>query len=277
VWALEGWGSSFEDGFKWKVGDGEDIFFSEDSWLGCDALKRVFPRLFSICSAKDAKVTELGFWANDVWVWQLAWRRSSFDWEKPLVDQLSQVLLEAGLVQGVADSWVWKVGGIHMFSVNSVYNHVRKDCEVVSSPIFSKLWGCKAVASVVLNAWKMLENKLATRVNLLRRGVLVENSACCLCGEEEESCRHLFFDCRFAWRVWCLCFKWLGVSFVYHIDPKSNFDQFRMSLSSDSVNVLWSTIWVGVLTEIWNHMNFIIFKRGVANASEVFALVQVNV
>jgi len=61
-----------------------------------------------------------------------------------LVDQLSQVLLEAGLVQGVADSWVWKVWGIQTFSVNSTYNHVRKDNEVVFSPVFSKLWRCKA-------------------------------------------------------------------------------------------------------------------------------------
>ena len=71
VWALEGWGRSFEDGFKWKVGDGKDIYFWEDSWLGCDALKRVFPILFSLCSAKDAKVAKLGSWSDGVWVWHL--------------------------------------------------------------------------------------------------------------------------------------------------------------------------------------------------------------
>ena len=27
VWSSEGWGRSFEDGFKWKVGDGKEIFF----------------------------------------------------------------------------------------------------------------------------------------------------------------------------------------------------------------------------------------------------------
>ena len=64
---------------------------------------------------------------------------------------------------------------------------------------------------------------------------------------------------------------------MFHIDLKSNFDQFKLSRSSDSVNVVWSTIWVGVVSELWNHRNFIIFKRGVADASEVFALVQVKV
>jgi len=27
VWDSEGWGGSFEDGVKWKVGDGKEIFF----------------------------------------------------------------------------------------------------------------------------------------------------------------------------------------------------------------------------------------------------------
>ena len=79
--------------------------------------------------------------------------------------------------------WFWerrivgfgRSGGLQTFSVNSAYNHVRKDREVVSSPIFSRLWRCKVVPSDVLTAWRMLENKLATRVNLERRGVLVEN------------------------------------------------------------------------------------------------------
>jgi len=127
-----------------------------------------------------------------------------------------------------------------------------------------------------LMAWRLLENKLANRVNLSKRGVLVESLLCCLCGKEEESCSHLFFGCSFAWRVWCLCYGWLGVLFVSHIEPMSNFVHFRMSLPSVSVNLVWNTIWVGVVSEIWNHRNHIVFKRGVADTDEVFALVQVK-
>ena len=112
VWDSEGWGRSFEDGIKWKVGDGKDISFWEDSWLRCGALKGVFPRLFSLSSTKDAKVVELGYWHNGVWVWQLNWRRSFFEWEKSLVEKLVQSLQEVKLVLGEADNWVWKVGGV---------------------------------------------------------------------------------------------------------------------------------------------------------------------
>jgi len=85
-----------------------------------------------------------------------------------------------------------------MFSVNSAYSLVRRDCEADRSLVFSKLWSCKAVPSTLFTSWTVMKNKIATRVNLERRGVLVESSSCCLCGKEEESYRHLFFDCSFA-------------------------------------------------------------------------------
>jgi len=47
------------------------ISFWEDNWLNCGLLKRVFPRLFYLSSAKATKVVELGVWTDGVWVWHL--------------------------------------------------------------------------------------------------------------------------------------------------------------------------------------------------------------
>ena len=131
--------------------------------------------------------------------------------------------------------------------------------------------------SALFTTWRVIENKVATRVNLERRGVVIENPLCCLCGMVEESSSHLFSVCDFAWRVWCLCFKWVGVSFVIHKNPLANFLQFRLSQTSDSVNDVWGAIWVGVVSSNWNHRNCVSFDRGVVDALEVFALVQINV
>jgi len=57
----------------------------------------------------------------------------------------------------------------------------------------------------------------------------------------------------------------------------SNFAQFRMNTSSDSINDVYRTIWVGVVGEIWIHRNSIIFNRGVVYTSEVCTLMQTNV
>jgi len=50
-----------------------------------------------------------------------------------------------------------------------------------------------------------------------------------------------------------------------------------MSQASVSVNEVWSTIWIGIVSEIWKHRNSVIFNRGVTDVSEVFASVQVKV
>ena len=97
--------------------------------------------------------------------------------------------------------------GCLTFTVNSAYVQVRRARGGESSSVYSKLWRCKVLPSALVTAWRVLENRVVSRVNLARRGVVVENSLCCLCGEEEESSCHLFSVCRFAWRVWCLCFE----------------------------------------------------------------------
>ena len=168
VWSSEGCGESFDDGFNWNVGDGKDISFLEDRWLAGGVLKRTFPRLFSICSAKNARVAELGSWSDGMWVWHVDWRRSFFDWEWPMADQLSQALLEARLGLGEADRWVWKGEGDQTFSVNSTYSLVRRVNAADPSSVFSKLWNCKAFHSDLLTAWRVMQNKIATRVNLER-------------------------------------------------------------------------------------------------------------
>jgi len=88
-----------------------------------------------------------------------------------MAEQLSQLLLGVGVALGESDRWIWKVGGLQSFTVSSAYNLVKKDNEADPLSVFSKLWRCKSVPTAVLMAWRVLENKFATKVNLSRRGM----------------------------------------------------------------------------------------------------------
>ena len=107
---MEDWGRNFEDAFKWKIGNGKEISFWEDNWAGCGVLTSVFPRLFSLSTAKVSKLAEFGGWINSVWVWHLAWRRRLFKWENLQESQLLQVLQGLRFDFEKEDSWVWKDG-----------------------------------------------------------------------------------------------------------------------------------------------------------------------
>jgi len=50
---MKEWGDSFEDCFKWELGNGKGIKFWEDRCVGNVALKGKFPRFFSLCGDKD--------------------------------------------------------------------------------------------------------------------------------------------------------------------------------------------------------------------------------
>jgi len=268
---LEGGSRNFEDAIRWKFGIRKEMLFWEDNCVGSGALKIVFPRLFSVSLSKTSKVAELGVWNNGIWDWKFAWRRSFFEWEKQLECHFSQV------VQGVCfhldkeDSWVWKGGEALSYTVKSAYNRLRGGQEGENATVFKQFWRSKALPSALVTTWRVLENKLATRVNLGK--CVVESSLCSLCRVEKESNSHLFFESSFLWLVWSRCFTWLGVQFVSHNDQLLNFSQFRLSNASASVNEVWGVIWTAVVSELWKHRNNVIFEWGVVDGLEVVALV----
>jgi len=118
--------------------------------------------------------------------------------EKPLVSFFFHDFQELSFDLEEMDNWVWKDGE---FLVNSTYNCLRRarEGEIVSA--YKKFWRIKVVPSALVSTWRELENKIATRVNLERRGITVESLLCSFCGVKEETCCHLFFECRIAWPV----------------------------------------------------------------------------
>ncbi|KAL8549553.1 hypothetical protein ACS0TY_008403 [Phlomoides rotata] len=65
---------------------------------------------------------------------------------------------------------------------------------------FKLIWKNFAPSKVIAHAWRLLWDRLPTKSNLCRRGVLGRNSDlnCCLCRQETETGKHLFFE--FGWR-----------------------------------------------------------------------------
>jgi len=64
------------------VGNGKNIFFWDDVWVGNEDLKSRFLRLFSLSISKDANIESFGNWDNDSWKWDIVWRRGLFNWKK---------------------------------------------------------------------------------------------------------------------------------------------------------------------------------------------------
>ncbi|KAK7267401.1 hypothetical protein RIF29_20073 [Crotalaria pallida] len=108
-----------------KVGDGKNTKFWLDIWLRVLPLKSHFPINYSISNQKEEEIVNLGSWINGVWVWNLTWRRTLFDWEKVVLNELNILLENVALKQDSTDSWTWKAAVDGVYSVKSAYKTIQ--------------------------------------------------------------------------------------------------------------------------------------------------------
>jgi hypothetical protein len=203
-----------------KMGCGNSIKFWKDIWVDNISLEHRFPRLFSISTQKDAMVQNVGSWMNGEWRWELTWRRNFFVWEEALVLELD-VVINGVMLAEVVDSWVWKPNLDDGFTVKSLFEYLQRTLRPQSalSPsahfTFKNIWKCAVPSKVSSFAWQLLWDRIPTRENLCKRGILNGAEALCPhCGVEVETSRHLFLHCPFASAIWYALNRWLGVVVV---------------------------------------------------------------
>ncbi|KHN37747.1 hypothetical protein glysoja_048115, partial [Glycine soja] len=75
----------------------------------------------------------------------------------------------------------------------------------------------KIPSKISVFAWRLIEDRLPTRMNLHRRQVQLQDLRCPFCREAVEETSHLFFHCVFiqpilwesmSWRYWWMAVTW---------------------------------------------------------------------
>ncbi|PNX87107.1 ribonuclease H, partial [Trifolium pratense] len=263
-----------QQAFK-KIGNGMKTSFWTDKWVGEFSLREKFPRLFSISLQKNVSVADV--WdASGIEIWTLVWRRRLFVWENTLLDELLLMLNQISL-SADDDQWVWRpeIGGC--FSVKSTYNLVSNLLVIgtVLTPeevaVFRVIWNCPAPSKVSALLWKLLHDRITTKVNLYRRGVIHSegHQSCAFCGNCAETAIHLLLYCDFATRVWRAVFDWLGMCLQFPHNFLSMFNSVacvpsRKQTRKALVMILGAVIWA-----LWQHRNQIVFENGTAEAAVV--------
>ncbi|KAL8515267.1 hypothetical protein ACS0TY_014106 [Phlomoides rotata] len=98
------------------------------------------------------------------------------------------------------------------------------------------------------------------RYNILPVGADVQ---CVFCRNAEETVRHVFFECSFAYNIWMGCFRWLGVETALPSIPMMNFLLFCGLLNWKRGKVIAGCIWACVVWTIWKGRNALIFRNEV--------------
>jgi len=80
--------------------------------------------------------------------------------------------------------------------VKSAYNRLVKHDTGGVLKVFEILWNLKVMPSAKFFVWRALSDRLATKQNFQRRGVILGDILCVFCGKEEETCSHILVSCE---------------------------------------------------------------------------------
>ncbi|XP_057452847.1 uncharacterized protein LOC130744703 [Lotus japonicus] len=225
-----------------------------------------------------AIVKELGEWRYGRWEWNFKWRRALRGREELWFDTLLNIINNGSLQDGRPDRWLWEPGEEGAYSVNSAYSFLQVSDLGVSDIDFQSIWSAFAPSKVKAFAWCMLLNRIPTKANLRRRGVIpAEGDVLCpFCNRIEECCDHLFCTCSRSFDVWNAVYRWLGFETVLPASSESLFSQFSFVGRNKKQRLAEITVWMASCWSLWITRNSVIFKDGVWDGGLVVELIQVR-
>ena len=114
-------------------------------------------------------------------------------WKGESVRESSALLNTVILQDNIQDSWRWLLDPMHGYSVRGTYRFLTSADESVISGAYNNVWHKLVLSKVSLFAWRLLQDRIPTRSNLMRRHVLQPNDNLCVggCGNFETA-NHLF-------------------------------------------------------------------------------------
>ena len=80
--------------------------------------------------------------------------------------------------------------------IGCVYKIVAKLLSNRLKRVMPDIWKLKIPSKSLVFAWRLIRDRLPTRMNLRRRQVVINEVQCPFCGDVEEEAAHLFFSCK---------------------------------------------------------------------------------
>ncbi|KAJ9555354.1 hypothetical protein OSB04_009968 [Centaurea solstitialis] len=204
-------GCNFSGSFEKEVGDGKSTKFWEDKWVGGEALKGKFPRLFNLETCKEVSIKDRGSFIENDWVWEWRWRRDPRGRELSEFSELCRLLdnFKPKLV-GV-DKFVWKldpVGGFSVKSLRGVLGERRVRLREVGVTVEPTRWDKSIPAKVNVFFWRASLGGLPCREVLDKRGLDMDSILCPRCNRDIETVSHALVSCEKVKALWLLVGKW---------------------------------------------------------------------
>ena len=162
------------------------------------------------------------------------------------------------------------------YTVQSGYRAVKDVQGARQRECFRMIRDLKVPGTTKVSGWRVMLDKLPSRVNLEIRGITVPRVLCLLCEKEVETTHHLLINCEVVQRLWIKCDIWVGIISVRPNDIEKHFLSFYINGMSNKATYVWRGMWLAVVKEIWTLRNRIVFEDGQVDEEEVFVMAQLR-
>jgi len=137
VWrAIRGLWSKLQENSKFRVGNGNNVRFWKDNWIGEVPLQDKFPDLMLLSSNPEIVVSDC--WSPQGW--NLNFRRHLNDWEvERVVDLLKEVDTFGGTIME-PDRLRWRHSSEGNFTVNKLYKRENSIMQEEELKIWRNVW-----------------------------------------------------------------------------------------------------------------------------------------
>ncbi|PNX71113.1 pantothenate synthetase [Trifolium pratense] len=196
------------------------------------------------------------------------------------ISEQQQILELQGILAGFIcsvsdpDRWWWLPDSNGLFSVKSCYSFLISSrqvtmLETTEAEALSRLWKSDVPSKINVFGWRLLLNRLPTRMALHRRGILSNpfELSCVFCFWHREDGAHLFFSCYFSKVVWRNVLKWLGLSSPLDVEGIDHFLLFGEFFKVKDKGHVRHLVWLATTWNLWKMRNKVIFKGDIPDTA----------
>jgi len=167
------------------------------------------------------------------------------------------------LQSDVSDRRQWDPNIAGGYTVRGVYQILTTQTSLSADALGDMVWHKQVPLKVSIFMWRLLQDRLTTKTNLMRRNILHQEVVRCVAGcEIDESMSHLFLRCDVFISLWQLIRSWIGVSGVDPHNIGEHFTQFiHYTGHSKKHRSFLQLIWLLCIWLVWNERNNRLFNN----------------
>ncbi|KAJ0535046.1 putative reverse transcriptase zinc-binding domain-containing protein [Helianthus annuus] len=224
-------------------------------------MKTRFPAVFALAKDKEVTVSQSVRSEGGLSKWSWDWSRKPGNaQEKQQYEDLLIALKDRKLVDK-EDVWQWKPRKNELISVLLLRDEMLKK-SLEDNDVEWGHWNKWVPSKVNLFTWRAAKNRIAAKVELIKRGVQLENQVCSRCKKEEESVNHLLLNCLKSRAIWRNILIWLKLPIQLNSDSCGDLLEMIEEINgSKEWKKLIKAIFMITIWQIWKYRNDVEFNK----------------